>query len=158
MQQTQYRLTPRLKWKIHHHCAKIPKSECPDIWTRLPNLKWPKSWSSMEDPVVPLERNLYGHPLAGPLWDKTIEKHSIRTRLGTSSKFGMFIRSPSKRAILVCVCGWNKTGWKETKHWPNVESTFERSRFGRTAIIPWPCLFGLHSTRMSTKQGYCGQL
>ena len=23
---------------------------------------------SMEDPVVPLERNLYGHPLAGQLW------------------------------------------------------------------------------------------
>ena len=34
---------------------------------------WPKSWSSMEDPVVPLERNLYGHPLAGLLWEK-IEK------------------------------------------------------------------------------------
>ena len=29
--------------------------------------QWPKSWSSMEDPVVPLERNLYGHPLAGLL-------------------------------------------------------------------------------------------
>ena len=43
---------------------KIPKSECPDIWVRLPKHKWPKSWSSMEDPVVPLERNLYGHPLA----------------------------------------------------------------------------------------------
>ena len=27
--------------------------------------KWPKSWSDIEDPVVPLERNLYGHPLAG---------------------------------------------------------------------------------------------
>ena len=37
---------------------KIPKSECPDIWMRLPKHKWPKSWSSMEDPVVPLERNL----------------------------------------------------------------------------------------------------
>ena len=47
---------------------KIPKSECPDIWIRLPRYKWPKSWSSMEDPVVPLERNLYGHPLAGLLW------------------------------------------------------------------------------------------
>ena len=35
---------------------KIPKSECPDIWIRLPRHKWPKSWSSMEDPVVPLER------------------------------------------------------------------------------------------------------
>ena len=30
---------------------KIPKSECPDIWIRLPRHKWPKSWSSMEDPV-----------------------------------------------------------------------------------------------------------
>ena len=41
------------------------KSECPDIWIRLPRHKWPVSWSSIEDPVVPLERNLYGHPLAG---------------------------------------------------------------------------------------------
>ena len=44
---------------------KIPESECPDIWIRLPRHKWPQSWSSMEDPVVPLERNLYSHPLAG---------------------------------------------------------------------------------------------
>ena len=42
--------------------SKIPKSECPDIWIRLPRHKRQKSWSSMEDPVVPLERNLYGHP------------------------------------------------------------------------------------------------
>ena len=44
---------------------KIPKSECPDTWLRLPRHKLPKSWSSMKDPVVLLERNLYGHPLAG---------------------------------------------------------------------------------------------
>ena len=43
---------------------KIPKSKCPDIWIRPPKHKCPTSWSSMEDPVVPLERNLYGHPLA----------------------------------------------------------------------------------------------
>ena len=36
--------------------------------------KWQKSWSSMEDPVVPFERNLYGHPLAGLLWERQIEK------------------------------------------------------------------------------------
>ena len=53
---------------------KIPKSECPDIWIRLPRHKWPKSWSSMEEPVVPLERNLYGHPLAGLLWERQPEK------------------------------------------------------------------------------------
>ena len=33
---------------------KIPKSKCLDIWIRLPRHKWPKSWSSMEDPVVPV--------------------------------------------------------------------------------------------------------
>ena len=53
---------------------KIPKSECPDIWIRLPRHKWPKSWSSMEDPVVPRERNLYGHPLTGLLWEMQFEK------------------------------------------------------------------------------------
>ena len=28
----------------------------------------------MEDPVVLLERNLYGHPLAGQLWERQFEK------------------------------------------------------------------------------------
>ena len=49
---------------------KIPKSECPDVWVRLLRHKWPKSWSSM----VLLERNLYGHPLAGLLWERPFEE------------------------------------------------------------------------------------
>ena len=32
-------------------------------------------------------------------------------------------KSSWKRIILVCVCGWNKIGWKETKSWSDVEST-----------------------------------
>ena len=48
--------------------------QSPDIWIRLPRDEWPKPWSSMEDPVVPLERNLYGHPLAGLLWERQFEK------------------------------------------------------------------------------------
>ena len=52
----------QVKMEDAHKLFKIPKSECPDIWIRLPRHKWPISWSSMEDPVVPLERNLYGHP------------------------------------------------------------------------------------------------
>ena len=53
---------------------KNPKSECPDIWIRLPRHKWPKSWSSIEDPAVALERNLYGHLFARLLWEKQYEK------------------------------------------------------------------------------------
>ena len=46
---------------------KIPKSECADIWFRLPRHKRPQSWSSMDDPVD-------GHPLAGLSWERQFEK------------------------------------------------------------------------------------
>ena len=64
----------QVKMEDAHKLLKIPESECPEIWIRLPRHKWPKSWSSMEDPVVPLERNLYGHHLAGLLWERQFEK------------------------------------------------------------------------------------
>ena len=50
---------------------KIPKSECPDVWIRLPRLK---SWGKIRDAVVRLERNLYGHPLASLLWKRQFEE------------------------------------------------------------------------------------
>ena len=62
----------QVKMEDDHKLLKISKSECPDIWIRLPRHKWPKSWSSMEDPVVPLERYLYGHPLARTIMGKAI--------------------------------------------------------------------------------------
>ena len=51
----------------------IPEHECQKIWVSLPRDRWPKHWRSIEDPVVPLDRNLYGHPLAGLLWEKYLE-------------------------------------------------------------------------------------
>ena len=64
----------QVKMEDAHKLLKIPKSERPDIWIRLPRHKWPKSWSSMEGPVVPFEKNLYGHPSAGLLWERQFEK------------------------------------------------------------------------------------
>ena len=64
----------QVKMEDAHKFLKIPKSECPDIWIRLPRHKWPKSWSSMEDPIVLHSRNLYGHSLGGLLWEKQFEK------------------------------------------------------------------------------------
>ena len=59
-------------------CTQVKMEDAPKLLKipriRLPRHKWPKSWSSMEDPVVPLERNLYGHPLAGLLWERQFEK------------------------------------------------------------------------------------
>ena len=79
----------QVKMEDAHKLLKIPKSECPDIWIRLPRHKWPKSWSSMEDPVVPLERNLYGHPLAGLLWERQFEKILLKHGWEKISKLGM---------------------------------------------------------------------
>ena len=78
----------QVKMEDAHKLLKIPKSECPDIWIRLPRLRWPKSRSSVEDPVVPLERNLYGRPLAGLVWERQFGENPIETWLGESSKLG----------------------------------------------------------------------
>ena len=61
----------------------IPTPQSPDIWMRLPRHKWPKSWSNIEDPVVSLERNLYGHPPAGLLWEGQLEEVPSRHVDGT---------------------------------------------------------------------------
>ena len=78
-QLTQYLLILRSKWNMLQNYSKNPKSECPNIWIRLPKHKWPKSRPSVEEPVVLLGKNLYGHPLAGLLWERQIWESSIGT-------------------------------------------------------------------------------
>ena len=50
---------------------KLPRHKCPVVWIRIPKDRWPKWWreKGFVDPVVPLLVNLYGHPLAGLLWE-----------------------------------------------------------------------------------------
>ena len=71
---------------------KISKSECPDIWIRLPRHKWPKSWSSLEDPVVPLERKLYGILWKDCHGEGNLE-NPIEIRLGEGFQLGMLRRT-----------------------------------------------------------------
>ena len=86
------------------------------------------------------------------------------------SSWAKSVRSPFGRTVegegnsrklhwnTVGICGRYKAGWEETQSGPNVDNTHERPWFGRTNIIPWPCLFGLHPTRMRNEQRYCGKL
>ena len=76
---------------------KIPKSECPDVWIRLPRHKWPKFWANIGDPVVPLERNLYGHPLAGLSWTRYFEQGLLELGWEKSVKLGMLTRSQKNK-------------------------------------------------------------
>ena len=67
-----------------------------------PRHKWPKSWSSIADLVVPLERILFGHPLAGLLWERHFEKILLKYGWEKVSNWEcLFVH----RQILICVCG-----------------------------------------------------
>ena len=116
---------------------KIAKSECPDIWIRLPKHTWPKSWSRMADPLVPLERNLYGHPLAGLLLERQFEKVLLEHGWKNFQIENVHSLTREKGLFLsVNVDDINKIGWKEAKYQSDVEDTHERRSFGRTNIIP----------------------
>ena len=47
----------------------------------------------MEDPVVPLERNLHGHPLTELLWERQFEKVLLKYGWEKASKLGMSLCS-----------------------------------------------------------------
>ena len=98
-------------------CSKIiANSECPDIWIRPPRHTWPKSWSRMEDPVVPLERNLYGHP---DYVKRQFEKIQLQYCWEKVPNCECLFVHPEKGIFFfVCV---------ETKYQSDVKSTKQRS-------------------------------
>ena len=84
---------------------KIPKSECPDIWIRLPRHKWPKSWSSMEDPVVLviLWQDCYG---------KGILRKSCCNTVGRRFLIGNAYSYTVKKGFFLSVL-WMTSNWLE---------------------------------------------
>ena len=105
----------QVKKEDAHKLLKIPKSKCPDIWVRLPRHKWPKSWSSMEDPVVPLERYLYGHSLAGLLWERQCEKILLKYGWENVSNWECYSHTVKKGYSHLSM--WITSNWlKETKY------------------------------------------
>ena len=94
---------------------KIPKSECPDNSIRLPRHKWPKSWSSIEDPVVPREWNVYGHLLAGLLWERQFEKILLKHGWEKIPNWECLFVHREKGLFLSVYVDDMKIVWKETK-------------------------------------------
>ena len=131
-------------------CSKIPKSECPDVWIRRPRHEWSKSWANIEDPVVPLERNLEGHPSAGRLWERQVE--AALWELGRE-------KIPSWECVFVhrnksnfCQKMWTtKNGWKEAECGSKVKEIDDTSGHWRTHIISWSRVLGMHSAGMQTE-------
>ena len=123
---------------------KIPKSECPDIWIRPPNSKWPKSWSSMEDPVVPLEGQ-FEKDLLEHGWEQVPNWECI------------FVHRENGLFLSVYVDEVKLVGKKQNID-PMWNVLVKEVDLGEPTSFFDLFFFWLHSTRMSNKQRYCGQV
>ena len=154
----QYQRTPRTNLRMLPDCSKFIETECPDVGIRLPRHKWPKSWESIEDPVVLLERHLYGHPLAGLLWEKQFEEAFFQNLMRENSDLGMYVRSSETRVISVSICGWHENGCKEAKYGSYVEEIDEKCGYWRIhniflTVCTWDAL-SVNANRMTIIEQY----
>ena len=68
----------------------------------------------MEDPVVPLERNLCGHPLAGLLWERQFEKILVKYGWGkVSNRERLFVHREKELFLSVYVDDIKLAGKKQ---------------------------------------------
>ena len=89
----------------------------------------------MEDPVVPLERNLYGYSLAGLLFERRFEKVLFEHGLEKVPEWECLFVDREERLFLSVYVDDIKLAGKTQNIDPNVEHTFERRRFERTNIL-----------------------
>ena len=75
--QVQMKGAPRL--------LKLSETERPTNWIRLPRNRRPGKWDKIDDPGLPVESNVYSHPLAGLLLEFKLEELLLRENWG---KFG----------------------------------------------------------------------
>ena len=99
----------------------------------------------IQDPVVPLERNLYGHPLARLLWERQFEEAVIRTWMGEISELWIMFVHRKQGFISVRKVDDIKLSGKKQNMAPMWKNLMIKSWYWRTNIISWPCIFGMYS-------------
>ena len=108
----------------------LEDSEGIETWISLPKNRRPASWSKFKDPVCKLTRNLYGHTLAGLLWEKFC--HRIIKKLGFQPVPGrecLFVHRKQQLFLSVYVDDFKMAGnkanldqmWKELGKEINLE-------------------------------------
>ena len=79
----------------------------------------------MEDPVVPLERNPYGHPLAGLLWARQVEKVPLGHGWEKVPNWECLFVNREKGLFLSVYVKRFQIGLKEAKQQSDLEDTNE---------------------------------
>ena len=87
----------QVKMEDAHKLFKIPKSECPDIWIRLPRHKWPKSGPAWKTQSF-LLKGICTIILWQDLWERQFEKILSETWPWTS-----LVCVSSPKCVYMCV-------------------------------------------------------
>ena len=112
MRMTYSRRSIRLHPAQNGRCTDIKKKFRSRNVRILDKHKWPKSWSTVEDPVVPLERNLYGHPLAGLFYGKGNLRKSYSNTVERRFPIGNADSYTAKKGYYY-LCMWMTSNWLE---------------------------------------------
>ena len=156
LQQMQYPLRPRSKWKVHRRCWKFQSQNAQIFGYVYQNTNGQNLWSSMEDPHVLLERNLYGHPLAGQWkrqFGKVLSEHGWEKVPNWECSF---VTEKKRRLFLSVYVDEIKLAGKEQNISPTWKILMKDVDLGEPTSFLDHMYLGLYSKRMSDKQGYCG--
>ena len=142
---------------MHPKYGKFPNRNVQTFGFVYHDTNGPKSWSSIEDPVVPLERDLYGHPLAGLLWERQFEKILLQHGWEKVSNWEcLFVHREKGLFLSVYVYDIKLAGKKQ-----NIDPTWKvlnkEVDLGETTSF-LDHVLGPHSKTMRHKQRCCGQL
>ena len=78
---------------------RMPKEERIELWITVSSRRRPKSWENIEEPLVPLGRNLYGHPWARFLWERNFGEVLFEKGMEESTCTGNVFTCTSKTVI-----------------------------------------------------------
>ena len=110
--------------KKAHDLLGLPHEECPETWISLPRSRQPASWEKIVDPVCPLERNLYGHPLAGLLWERHLEEALFKMSWEKLQGWEcLYVHREQQLFLSVCVGDFKRVGTVE-----NIPKMWKRMR------------------------------
>ena len=112
----------------------------------------------MEDPVFPLERNLYGHPLAALLWERQFEKILLKHGWEKIPNWECLFVHREKGLFLSVYVDDTKLAGKNQNIDPMWKVLNKEVDLGEPKSFLGSCILGLHPTTMRNKPRYCGQL
>ena len=105
----------------------LSNPEPEDHKRRLPRHTWLKGWQTVEEPVVPLERDLCAHPFAGLRWERQFEKVVPQSGCEKAPSWECLSVHRQQGVFLIRVRGRDEDGREEAEFGAYVEEIDDTS-------------------------------